>query len=161
MSLPADLQRILTVGAKVYDTQGKRQGKVYSVNDLEVMIDYGKGQSQAYEMGDFSKLLLEDSIVANSRITIGNGDKLVIKPRVTETYESTPPVRMSGKTPNIQSTPRPETKLEIAYINEKTGRFSTEPKKGYVKIEYRKAVEKITVEVDSEMLEKLKELGLV
>jgi hypothetical protein len=51
--------------------------------------------------------------------------------------------------------------LETGYINFATGRFSPDSKKGYTKVEYKKSVEKVTIEVDSEMMDRLRELGLI
>lgn len=43
MNLDADLQRILNVGAKIYHVSAKKQGKVYSNNGIDIIVDYGKG----------------------------------------------------------------------------------------------------------------------
>ena len=46
------------------------------------------------------------------------------------------------------------------YIRVETGKFSTEPKRGYTEIEYRPVKTKVTVELTTEQIEKLKELGV-
>jgi hypothetical protein len=168
MNLDSDLQRILNIGAKVYHTLDSKQGKVYSNNGVDIMVDYGKGKYETYKMDEFAELLTSDVIVANSRVTQGNGESFKIKPReksaLTQAFDV-----ILGDTFQYQSKPEVKdikqdsnrTPYEIGYINFPTGRFSTEPKKGYTKVEFRKAVEKVTLEVDSEMLEKLREMGLV
>lgn len=183
MELDTDLQRILNVGAKIYHTLSKKQGKVYSNNGIDIIVDYGKGNKyETYSIEDFSDLLISDTIVANSRVTLAGGDKeeFRIKPREISTLNraldvilGSESIRESESEPNIQRplqsestlavkpTVEPVEKLTEGYINFTTQKFSTEPKKGYTKVVYKKAVEKITVEVDSEMLEKLREMGLV
>ena len=170
-NLDSDLARILNVGAKVYCTETKRQGKVYSNNQIDIIVDYAKGKYETYKIDAFTALLTSDTIVSYSRITQGSGDDFKIKPR-----EKSDVVIMEGKfTPSpkafsdldkAQSLDWPEVRskqepLEVAYINFPTGRFSKEPKKGYTKVEYRKSVEKVTIEVDSEMLQRLRDLGLL
>jgi hypothetical protein len=175
MNLDPDLLRIFNPGAKIYDTKGKRQGKVYSANDLDVMIDYGKGKYDTYTRDEFTQLLTSDVIVANSRVTLGNGESFKIKPREISHVDRINAIGQSllDKTKEFReqaTKPQPDLKepcltnrqpAEIGYINFPTGRFSVEPKKGYTKVEYRKAVEKVTLEVDSEMMEKLREMGLL
>ena len=163
MTLDTDLQRILNIGAKIYNTSTSKQGKVYSNNGIDIMVDYGKGKYETYKMEEFSELLISDVIVANSRVTQGNGESFKIKPREIDVSEpkgkqlvsTSPPIKMD------YSSPARPVDLEVGYINFSTGRFSTEPKKGYTKVEFRRATEKVTLEVDSEMLETLRNMGLV
>ena len=163
MTLDTDLQRILNIGAKIYNTSTSKQGKVYSNNGIDIMVDYGKGKYETYKMEEFSELLISDVIVANSRVTQGNGESFKIKPREVDVSQS-----YTNYTKDIHP-PKPfippaqpkSADLEVGYINFPTSRFSTEPKKGYTKVEFRRATEKVTLEVDSEMLAKLKEMGLV
>src|SRR5690606_21776331 len=54
-----------------------------------------------------------------------------------------------------------QTPYEIGYINFTTGNFSKESKKGYTKVEYRKVIERVTLELTSEQMEQLRELGIV
>lgn len=155
-NLPEDLQRILNVGAKVYNTKTKKQGKVIEVED-EVVVDYGnsaKSETEEYLLSDFKAMLLADTVVANYRLTIGSGDSFKVRPREGKAKPATPP-----KPQPKQSKPQPN--LETGYINFKTGKFSTESKRGYTKVEYRKATQKVTLEIDDEALAKLKEMGLV
>ena len=168
MELDSDLQRILNVGAKIYHTLSKKQGKVYSNNGIDIIVDYGKGNKyETYSIEDFSDLLISDTIVANSRVTLAGGDKEEFRIKPREALHDGVKVNISENlprdliTPTVKTTPSPAENLTEGYINFTTQKFSTEPKKGYTKVVYKKAVEKITVEVDSEMLEKLKELGLV
>lgn len=159
MNLDEDLQRIFTVGAKVYHTQTKKQGRVIAKTESEITVDFGKGSVSMYGFEEFANLLENDVIVANSRLVMGRNDSFDIRPR-----KGTPPkvveVTQPVKTPTSPAV-TPKVGLEVGYINFSTGRFSPEPKKGYTKVEYKKVVEKVTVEVDSEMMEKLKELGLL
>ena len=169
MNLPEDLQRIFNVGAKIYHVKDKRMGKVSNVRRedeeiAEVSVDYGNKASadvKVYQVDEFSKLLESDTIVSNSRLGQGGGTGFWIKPRLGQPA----PIIQAAKPSN----PRPQPKeiinqpkdLEIGYINFKTGKFSTESKRGYTKIEYRKATQKVTLEIDEDQLRKLKELGLV
>jgi hypothetical protein len=176
MNLDADLLRILNVGAKVYHVKDKRKGKVYSNNQIDIIVDFGKGKYDTYKVDEFTELLTSDVIVANSRVTLGNGDSFKIKPREVQPQND---VRITPSGVEVEkfdkevvrnSLPKSELKdpcltnrqpAEIGYINFLTGRFSSDPKKGYTKVEFRKAVEKVTLEVDSEGLEKLREMGLL
>lgn len=164
MKLDTDLQRILNVGAKVYDTASKKQGKVIDVSNDNVCVDYGNSAASDvvdYGREDFEKALVDDKIVANYRLTMGPSNNFKVIPR-------TGPVDpISGKSKPAK--PKPKTsqskpagpKLEVGYVNFKSGRFSKTSKKGYTKIEYRKAVQKVELELDDEQLKKLKEMGLI
>lgn len=158
---PEDLQRILNIGAKVYNTKTKRQGKVVDNNGVNVTIDYGnsaKSEIAMHGLEEFKQMLLDDEVVSNSRLTRGSGSSFKVKPRI----QSFGPKTWKGETPNVQSIPKPKgSKLETGYVNFKTGRFSKESKKGYTKIEYKKSTQKVTLEVDDDTLSKLKEMGLV
>lgn len=172
--LDEDLQRILNVGAKIYNTATKKQGKVYSNDEVEIMVNYGRGESEVYPIEDFKDLLISDTIVSFSRITLGSGESESFKVKPREQISTPENIgRFSSTNKQIQTLPRSEltppvktqtSPVEIlteGYINFKTNQFSESAKKGYTKVEYKKIVEKVTVEVDSEMLEKLRELGLV
>lgn len=163
MKLPEDLQRILNVGAKVYNTQTKKQGKVTDVSDSQVSVTNTDGGAYSVVRSEFEKMLIDDHIVSNSRLTIGSGNLFKVRPREGSPVEvksvSKPEIKAEVKDePEVESKP---SDLEEAYINEKTGRFSKTKKKGYIKIEYRKATQKLTLEIDDEQLAKLKEMGLV
>lgn len=170
MNLDPDLQRILNINAKVYHVSNKRQGKVISVSDELIVVDYGnkaKPDTEEYDIDEFKQMLIEDQIVANHRLTMhGTHDNFKIKPRAgvdhsisapNNKLENLTPVRPSKVTPDV----KPESPAELGYINFSTGKFSTEPKKGYTKVEYKKCVEKVTLELTSEQLEELKEKGWV
>lgn len=177
MNLDTDLQRILNVGAKIYHTSTKKQGKVYSNNGIDIIVDYGKGNKyETYSIEVFSDLLISDTIVANSRVTLAGGDKeefrikpREIEPRLVDNSGNPIEVDFAGgvklaplkSTPTVKTTHSPVEKLTEGYINFTTQKFSTEPKKGYTKVEYKKSKEKITLELTSEQIEKLREMGLV
>jgi hypothetical protein len=173
MNLDPDLQRILNIGAKVYDTKTSKQGKVIALDKNSIQVDYGHSTRRDivdYEYAEFCDLLTSDTIVANYRLPLGVNNGFKINPRVniesiTSTVVHKEPVYgspLSNTGFNIQKSDLPKQKdLEIAYVNFSTGRFSTEPKKGYTKVEYKKATEKVTIEVDSDGLEKLREMGLI
>ena len=165
MNLDPDLQRILNVGAKVYEVESKRQGRVVSLSDNFVVVDYGnnvKSDVRDYETLAFKQKLVNDEIVSNSRLSMGNGNSFKVKPRPATLNIDTKGKTMKGPTSQVQELPRPkEYRLEIGYINFKTGRFSETKKKGYTKVEYRKATTKIELEIDEDQLRKLKEMGLV
>lgn len=168
MNLDTDLQRILNVGAKIYHTGTKKQGKVYSNNGIDIIVDYGKGNKyETYSIEDFSDLLISDTIVANSRVTLAGGDKEEFRIKPREALHDGVKVNISDNlprditTPTVKTTPSPVEKLTEGYINFTTQKFSAEPKKGYTKVEYKKSTEKITLELTSEQIEKLREMGLV
>lgn len=179
MNLDQDLQRILNVGAKVYNTKAKRQGKVHSNNQVDVMVDYGKGDYKTYPIDEFTSLLTSDVIVSNSRVTLGDGENFKIKPREIQPINTVQTLidingnglkHINGILISSPITSEPDLKepcltsrqpAELGYINFATGRFSTEPKKGYTKVEFRKATEKVTLELTSEQIEALKEMGLM
>ena len=153
IELPEDLKLILNVGAKVYEVKGERQGKVVDLGGPVVKIIYSGNDISEYHIETLKQMLLDDEIVSNSRLTIGSGNTFKVRPR------SNPIVVNKPQAKGHQL--KPADKLETGYINFKTSRFSEEPKKGYTKIEYQKATEQVTIEVDSEMMDKLRELGLL
>ena len=164
MNLDVDLQRILNIGAKVYDVNTKKQGKVIDSDRSSVQVDYGSSVRRDivdYEYEEFCALLVSDQIVANYRLTMGVNDGFKINPRQESQAQSNtvvvpPSVNIPMTAPSVIG-----QVYEIAYSNFTTGRFSTEPKKGYTKVEYKRAVEKVTIEVDSEMMDKLREMGVI
>lgn len=180
-NLDPDLQRILNVNAKVYNTTSKRQGKVISVSSDLVIVDYGnkaKSDTEEYDIDDFSQMLVTDEIVANSRLTMDSKDNFKIKPRQASHGDMKVPISENLRkpaetpilTPDVKSKPSPEVKepcitnrqpAEIGYINFPSGSFSKEPKKGYTKVEFRRVIEKVTLELTSEQLDQLRELGIV
>lgn len=178
MNLDPDLLRILNPGAKVYNTQTLKQGKVYSNNQIDVIVDYSKGKYETYSIDEFAELLTSDVIVANSRVTLGNGENFKIKPREVQPDTTSIPVfpgmkkiidregneiKIDGNGILQESSfkSQPAANLEVGYINFPTGKFSTEPKKGYTKVEYRRVVEKVTLELTSEQIDALREMGLL
>lgn len=159
MKLDEDLQRILNVGAKVYHVKDDAQGKVQSVDDESVRVEFGElNQSyvKAYKVDEFKQMLVDDQIVANYRLTMGQGSKFKVMPRA-----GSDTTRQSSTKPAAKSNQSTQPKLETGYINFKIGKFSTESKRGYTKVEYRKATQKVTLEIDEDQLRKLKEMGLV
>ena len=174
MNLDVDLQRILNIGAKVYDVNTKKQGKVIDSDRSSVQVDYGSSVRRDivdYEYEEFCALLVSDQIVANYRLTMGVNDGFKINPRTihetgipcTTNQSDAVTFGMLSKTTSKESQPPSVTlpTLDVGYVNFTTGRFSTEPKKGYTKVEYKRAVEKVTIEVDSEMMDKLREMGVI
>lgn len=172
MTLDEDLQRILNVGAKIYHTHSKHQGKVLDVRPDEVTVEYLNSTVIKYPHAEFCELLTSDVIVANHRLTMGAGNQFKIMPRAGKQLSALDELKEARKEvqAEIRSMPKPVSSapspakpadLQTGYINFTTGRYSDQPKKGYTKIEYRKAVEKVTLEVDSDMIEKLREMGLL
>ena len=162
MNLDKDLQLILQVGAKVYCTETERQGKVTTIDDSTVVVNYGHGgdsELKSYASQAFTDKLLADTIVAGYRLTIGRGNKFVVKPRLNSNAGSTTPTEPAQPI-SIQA-PEKKPDLEIGYIELKLGKFSKKPKKGYVKIEYKVVTEKVTLDLTSEQMAKLKELGML
>ena len=159
MNLDEDLQRILTIGAKIYNTKSKRQGKVVDSIGGQFHMDYNGTGTEIYSIEEFSKMLVSDEIVSNSRLTMGSGSNFKVLPRIAGTTGTTvtaPKIPSASNIPIAKS-----TEFEVGYIKVETGRFSKEPKKGYIKVEYRKAIETVTLELTSEQLEQLKEMGIV
>lgn len=168
MNLDTDLQRILNVGAKVYNTKTKRQGKVIEVSDSTVSVDYGnsaKSEIDNVDINEFKQHLASDEIVANYRLTMGSNNNFKVLARtgaqVSVTHKTTGKPSPAKPKPDTVRQTQPSAALETGYINFKTNRFSKEPKKGYTKVEYRKATQKVTLEIDEDQLKKLKEMGLV
>ena len=162
-ALDEDLQRILNVGAKVYDVSTKRQGKVVSVSNESVQVDYGNNAHSevvSFEIEEFKQKLVEDKIVANHRLTMGSGNNFKVRPRSGQPVNNNTVHKPQSKpsTPPVQTN---QPKLKVGYINFKTGKFSDEQKKGYTKVEYKKSTQQVTLELDDDALRKLKEMGLV
>tara|TARA_R100001086_G_scaffold249160_1_gene188070 strand:- start:1798 stop:2301 length:504 start_codon:yes stop_codon:yes gene_type:complete len=167
MNLDEDLQRILNIGAKIYNTQNKKQGKVVNVTD-SILIEYTDNSRDSFEESEFKKMLVDDIVVSNSRLTMGSGNEFKIRPRVG-IIQPPKPYKTTGKV-DTQTTSRPKDpeyfknikSFKTGYINSKTGRFREDFKEGYTKIEYREIkTQKVELEVDEDTLAKLKEMGLV
>ena len=122
-------------------------------------------------------MLIDDVIVANSRLTMDSKDNFQIKPRVKSSLPSfmTADVTIVDKPAAVTTSdsrslksdlgPQPDITnrqpAEVGYVNFTTGNFSTEPKKGYTKVEFRKVIEEVTLRLTSEQLEELREKGWV
>lgn len=174
---PIDLARVCQSGAKVYLTKSKEFGTVTKFMDnVEVKLDQGRASATtSFPKQQFLDMLLSDEVVAKSRVSIPEGDSgsVRIKPRpklVQAGPAATPVVPMKPQSMDPKSMPKlevihpapanPEPML-TGYIDEKTGKFSKTLQPGFVEIQYRRVTKKMTLELDSVQLQKLKELGII
>lgn len=183
--MDADLKILLQPKVNVYHRSQRQFGKVTEVRQdtQTITLNYGGTRSAdlvEYDLDEFRKLLEDDIIVSKGRTYMDAQGNLSVKPRVKvaapqETI-TVPSVELKPTTKaDIESEIKESAKLyvealkqdsnpeayQIGYINSKSGNFSVEPKKGYVKIEYRPVVEIVTLRLTSDQLEKIKELGII
>lgn len=174
---PIDLARICQSGAKVYFPKTREFGTVTKfMNNVEVKLDQGRASSStSFNRDEFLNMLQNDEVVAKSRVSIPEGDSgsVRIKPRpklVQAGPAATPVIPMQPQSMD----PRTMPKLEViqpappvieatltGYIDEKSGKFSKTMQPGMVEIKYTKVTRKMTLELDSVQLQKLRELGII
>ena len=164
--LGEELSVLLKEGTKVYLVDRYRLGKVKKVVDQIVRVDVGTKKEpmlMSYEMLDYCADVLIDKIITLNRAQFDDdGNFTGKKPRETPL----PAKKTGGKPPvehdqPIQTQPTVNNDLETGYINEKTGKFSREKKRGYVEIKFQKTKKKVALELDEAQIEKLKEMGLL
>ena len=167
-SLPEDLKKICQEKARVYLVSETREGVVTKIDKKEVVINIGtKRTPMDYKLSlpEFIDKLKLDKIVAKTRLSAGKNGYIVQK-RTGELVESTTedkkPTLESQVIPSAgKSTNSNEGGLQVAYLNSKKGWFSKEPKEGYSKILYKYDTTKITLDLTSEDVLRLKELGII
>lgn len=165
---PIDLARICQPSAKVYFPKLKEFGTVTKFMDnVEVRLDQGKASStKSFGREEFIELLQSDEIVAKSRVVLPEDDNkpMRIKPRLAVAATNVAPLKPATTAPTlvrpIAETPIKEALL-TGYIDEEKGKFSPTLQKGMIEIQYRKVTRKVSLELDSVQLQKLKELGII
>jgi hypothetical protein len=75
------------------------------------------------------------------------------KAQVAESQPPTKPLTIDQKCDTTQ--------FETAYINEKTGRFSSVKKRGYTEIKFQRIKTSVHLQLDASQIEKLKSLGIL
>jgi hypothetical protein len=168
--LGEELSRLLNEGAKVYLVDNMRIGKVFKVAEQIVRIDAGSKAEPMpimFEMADFYHSVMNDKIVALSRVSFDEDGKFTgVKPRATPLPERvTVPSKTVGEL-NVKintdvSVQKSPSLTEIGFINEKTGKFSLERKRGYTEIRFDRVKRKVELELDESQVEKLREMGLL
>lgn len=163
--LGEELARLVNEGAKVYLVENMRMGKVFKVVEERVRINVGSKAEPmpiAFEMEDFYHKIMNDLIVAQSRVEFDdNGNFVKVKPRATPMPEKATKV-VKELTVGVKVEPKvTTTAMESGYINEKTGKFSLEKKRGYTEIRFERVKKKVELELDEAQIEKLKEMGLL
>lgn len=180
--MDADLQRMLQPKVNIYNTQTETFGKITEVDDEIVVVNYGGGAKNQslveYDLDEFKSMLESDVIVNKSRTKFsGTSDRVVVSPRVVEAPAIKPeititqhveqPVVQVQNVPNVfpmqVDIKREEVEHDysVGYLNEEKGLFSSVPRQGYSKIKYRKVLERVTLDLTSDQIEKLKELGIM
>lgn len=161
--LGEELSVLLRESAKVYLVDEMRMGVVTKVVDEAIRINIGtKKQPQMirFDMQEYHDKVLKDKIVSKSRAEFNDdGMFLGVKERQTP-IPSKPKKEKPVSRESIKEVQQVED-FEIGYINEKTGKFSTEKKRGYVEIKFQRVKRKVELELDESQLQKLKELGLI
>jgi hypothetical protein len=104
-------------------------------------------------------------IVSKSRVVIPEGDSgaVRIKPRVLQEQPQSMDPKSFPAPQVIHIAPANPVQEELltAYIDEKSGKFSKTMQAGMIEIKYKKVTRKVSLELDSAQLQKLKELGII
>jgi hypothetical protein len=168
--LGEELNRLLNEGAKVYLVENMRIGRVFKVANEVVRVDAGtKAEPMPimFEMPDFYHKVINDKIVALSRVSFDEDGKFTgVKPRQTPLPQKVaPPSKTVGEL-NVKintevGVQKKLTQAETGFINEKTGKFSLEKKRGYTEIRFERVKRKVELELDEAQVEKLREMGLL
>jgi hypothetical protein len=159
--LKAELEPLVKVGAKLYLREYNSFGQVTDSGD-EVKINIGTKKEPmpvSYERTQFFELAVKDRIVARHRCEFNdNGDLVNVKPSNLSFKPPQPPT----PSPTLPQVQKPlEGEFQTGFINEKTGKFSTEPKRGYSEIRFQKVKKEVTLQLSDEQIEQLKELGVL
>lgn len=173
-----ELAPLFKEGAKVYLTEYSRMGKVFKVVEKVVRVNCGTKSEPMpilYEMPDYLRGVLNDTIVHLSRVKFGDeGEFIGVNPRSTPKLEKvsssamvkqaidlTPAEDVIVTDGTVDVNTRITEDKEVGFINEKTGKFSKEKKRGYVEIRFERVRKKVELELDESQLEKLKEMGII
>lgn len=156
-----ELSPLANIGAKLYLREYNSFGIVTDSAD-EVKINIGTKNEPmpvAYERNQFFELALKDRIVARHRCVFSDDGRLTdVKPLKTALSS----VQAPTPSPTIPQVQKPlEGEFETGYINEKTGKYSKEPKRGYSEIRFQKVKKRLSLDLDESQIEKLKELGII
>lgn len=165
---PTDLARICQPGAKVYFSKRKEFGTVSKfIDTVDVRLDQGKASSSVtFGRDEFLSMLQSDEVVAKSRVIIPEDDNkpIRIKPRLAVASDNVSPIKPAITAPTlvrpIAEEPNKETLL-TGYIDEKTGKFSKTLQPGMTEVYYKKVTKKMTLELDSVQLQKLRDMGII
>lgn len=186
-SFPADLLNLVKKDAKLYLKSEQTFANVESADSVAISLNLGtKKVPHLVRMSveDFKRDLVNDKIVARSRVTAGTGEEgaMRITPRkagIPQVLTNlvindinvlgpnlgpavAPPIASQPLVSMMQIYPVPEPiKLSKAFINPSKGLFSLEPKQDFIEIEYREVVQKHTLELNTVQLEQLKKLGII
>jgi len=159
MELSQELEILVNENVKVYLVTESRDGKVVSISDSEIKINLGTKKEPMYVKltpNEYRKRLNDDTIVHNKRVIYSDrGNFTGVRPREGEITEPIPKVTLAPKV-----TKKAVSDLLRGYINKTSGKFSESKKRGYTEIEYRPVKTMVTIELTTEQIEKLKELGV-
>lgn len=154
-------------GAKVYLVSEGLIARVIEINKNEVQV---KGGSKEYPREltfseyEFDEKCRLQEIVAQSQAQFNdNGEYTGIKGQPKKQKKSVQLVKKPKKENKNAINPDSLNKFEpeIGWINEKTGKFSKEKKRGYTQIKFERIKKKVSLELDDSQLQKLKELGII
>lgn len=160
-------EKLRQEGSKLYLTDIHCFATVAKVSEEVITLNTGTKKEpryNRYEVYEFDSMVSKGKIVGKSQVIFDengnfagvkddNNNLVVEDPRSIEVFA--PP---STETSHVVSKPQ---LTEVAYINEKTGKFSREKKRGYTQIKFTKVKQTITLELDDEKIEELKKLGVL
>lgn len=165
MEFPEQLEPLLKEGAKVYYLTNNKIAKVERVAEKVITVNAGTKKAPMYlryEIPEYKQMLINEEIVPMSRCNFDDeGEFNGLKPK--DWGKSAPPQKKPSEPPKKapESVPATEAEAEYGWINEKTGKFSSEKKRGYTQIKFERVKKKVELELDETQMEKLKELGLL
>lgn len=144
--------------AKIYLVNEELMARITEIKEGEVHIKGGGGEyvrNLTFSEFEFDTKCECEEIVSQKDAKFNdNGEFIGIKG--TNPEQAKP----AKQTPKPSPKPK-ESEMEIGWINEKTGKFSREKKRGYTQIRFEKVKKKVELEIDETQLQKLKEMGLV
>jgi hypothetical protein len=164
-------EKLRQEGAKLYLTDIHCFATVAKVSEQVITLNTGTKKEpryNRYEVYEFDSMVKSSKIVGKSQVLFdekGNfagvkddSSNIVVEPDQSVTFPDPTPKQISEA---LTSYIKPPQDFETAYINEKTGKFSREKKRGYTQIKFTKVKQTITLELDDEKIEELKKLGVL
>jgi hypothetical protein len=168
-------EKLRQEGSKLYLTDIHCFATVAKISEEVITLNTGSKKDpryNRYETYEFDDKVRKGHIVAKSQVLFDESGNFVgVKDNHSNLVIDLPPELEQNSviiqpSPEIISTAlsewvNPSKKLEVGYINEKTGKFSREKKRGYTQIKFTKVKQTITLELDDEKIEELRKLGVL
>jgi hypothetical protein len=166
-------EKLRQEGSKLYLTDIHCFATVFKTSQEVITLNTGTKKEpryNRYETYEFDDKVRRGQIVGKSQVIFDENGKFVgvkedngnlaVNPHVEHPVTYPEPAQKQ-LTEAVAEYTKPPQDFEVAYINEKTGKFSREKKRGYTQIKFTKVKQTITLELDDEKIEELRKLGVL